>query len=165
VASVVYVINLPPAATPTFSVAAGTYTTPQTVTISDATTGATIYYTTNGSAPTTSSTKYTGPITVGVTETINAIATPSSVAINFVNSAVASAIYTINLPTAATPTFSITAGTYVTVQTVSLSDATTGATIYYTTNGSTPTTSSTVYAGSITVGVSETIKAIAVDTR
>jgi hypothetical protein len=164
VASVVYVINLPPAATPTFSVAAGTYTTPQTVTISDATTGATIYYTTNGSAPTTSSTKYTGPITVGVTETINAIATPSSVAINFVNSAVASAIYTINLPTAATPTFSITAGTYVTVQTVSLSDATTGATIYYTTNGSTPTTSSTVYAGSITVGVSETIKAIAVDT-
>jgi hypothetical protein len=163
VASVVYTINLPAAATPTFSVAAGTYTTPQTVTISDATTGATIYYTTNGSAPTTSSTKYTGPITVGVTETINAIATPSSVAINFVNSAVASAIYTINLPTVATPTFSVTAGTFTTVQTVSLSDATTGATIYYTTNGSTPTTSSTVYASSITVGGSETIKAIAVD--
>jgi hypothetical protein len=164
VASVVYTINLPPAATPTFSVAAGTYTTPQTVTISDATTGATIYYTTNGSAPSTSSTKYTSPITVGATETINAIATPSSVAINFVNSAVASAIYTINLPTAATPTFSVTAGTYATVQTVTLSDATTGATIYYTTNGSTPTTSSTVYTGSITVGASETITAIAVDT-
>jgi hypothetical protein len=163
VASVVYTINLPPAATPTFSVTTGTYTTPQTITISDATSGATIYYTTNGTAPTSSSTKYTGPITVGVTETINAIATPSNTAINFVNSAVASATYTINLPTVATPTFSAAAGTYVTVQLVSINDATTGATIYYTTDGSTPTTKSTVYTSPIIVGVSQTIKAIAVD--
>jgi hypothetical protein len=63
------------AATPTFSVAGGTYTTPQTVTISDATSGATIYYTTNGTTPTTSSPVYTGPITVSSTETIQAIAT------------------------------------------------------------------------------------------
>jgi hypothetical protein len=164
VASVVYTINLPPAATPTFSVAAGTYTTPQTVTISDTTTGATIYYTTNGTAPTTGSTKYTGPVTVGVTETINAIATPSTTAINFVNSAVASAIYTINLPTVAAPTFSVASGTYITVQQVSISDATTGATVYYTTDGSTPTTSSTVYSSSILVAGTQTIKAIAVDT-
>jgi hypothetical protein len=60
-------------ATPTFSPEPGTYTSAQTVTISDATTGATIYYTTNGTAPTTSSTKYTGPITVSGTETIKAI--------------------------------------------------------------------------------------------
>jgi hypothetical protein len=164
VASVVYTINLPPSATPTFSVAAGTYTTPQSVTISDTTTGATIYYTTNGTAPTASSTKYTAPITVGVTETISAIATPSSTAINYVNSAVASALYTINLPTVATPAFSVTAGLYVTVQSVSISDATTGATIYYTTNGTTPTTASLIYSGPITVGASETIQAIAVDT-
>jgi hypothetical protein len=164
VASVVYTINLPPAATPSFSVAAGTYTTPQSVTISDTTTGATIYYTANGTAPTTSSTKYTGPITVGTTETISAIATPSSTAINYVNSAVASALYTINLPTVATPAFSVTAGTYAAVQSVALSDATTGAKIYYTTDGTVPTTASSVYSGAITVGASETIRAIAVDT-
>ena len=157
VASAAYTINLPPAATPTFSPAAGTYTSVQTVTIADATTGASIYYTTDGSTPTTSSPKYTTPITVNSTETIKAIATATS----YSNSTVASAGYTINLPPAATPTFSPAAGIYTSVQTVTISDTTAGVSIYYTTDGSTPTTSSTRYAGAITVSSTETIKAIA----
>ncbi len=84
----------PAAATPTFSPAAGTYTSPQMVTISDATAGATIYYTTDKTTPTTASTKFTGPIPVNSTETIEAIAA----ATGFSNSAVATAMYTINLP-------------------------------------------------------------------
>ena len=147
--------------TPTFSVAAGTYTTAQTVSISDSSSGATIYYTTNGTTPTTSSTKYTGTaISVSTTETLKAIA----VATGYTNSAVATAAYTIAsvLPT---PTFSVAAGTYTTAQTVSISDSSSGAAIYYTTNGTTPTTSSTKYAGTaISVSSTETIKAMAVAT-
>ena len=82
------------ATAPTFSPAAGTYSGAQSVTISDATSGATIYYTTNGTTPTTSSTQYTGPITVGSTETLEAIAVITGDA----NSAVTSGTYTIGSP-------------------------------------------------------------------
>jgi hypothetical protein len=78
-------------ATPVIKPAGGTYTSTQTVTISDATPGAVVYYTTNGTTPTTSSTKYTGAIKVSATETLEAIA----VATGYSNSAVASATYTI----------------------------------------------------------------------
>ena len=147
-----------PAATPTFSLASGTYTGAQSVTIQDATSGATIYYTTNGTTPTTSSAAYAGPITVSANETLEAIA----VASGFTNSAVASATYTIQQAATATPTFSPAPGTYTATQSVTIADAASGATIYYTTNGSAPTTSSTVYAGPITVSASETLEAIAV---
>jgi hypothetical protein len=143
-------------ATPTLSPASGTYTTAQTVTISDSTTNAVIYYTTDGSVPTPSSTKYIGPITVSSTQTIHAIATAG----NYVSSAVASAVYTIQL-SAAMPAFSPAAGTYTTAQTVTISDATPGALIYYTIDGTNPTTSSARYTGPITVSSTQTIHAIA----
>ena len=148
--------SLSAAATPAFSVAAGMYTSAQTVTISDATPGATIYYTTNGTTPTTGSPVYSGPITVSSSETLEAIAKASG----YSNSAVASAVYTIT-PPAATPAFSPAAGTYASAQTVTISDATVGATIYFTTNGTAPSTSSTKYTGPIAVSTSETIEAIA----
>lgn len=144
-------------ATPTFSPAAGTYSSAQTVTLSDATSGATIYYTTNGTTPTTSSTVYSGPITVSASETVKALATKSG----YTNSAVGSAAYTIN-SAVATPTFSPAAGTYSSAQTVTISDSTAGATLYYTTNGTTPTTSSPVYSTPITVSTSETVEALGV---
>ncbi len=159
VASAAYTItSTPPAvSTPTFTPPAGAYTSPQSVTISDATSGATIYYTTNGTTPTTSSAVYSGPITVNSTDTLEAVA----VAAGDTNSAVATSTYTIS-QTAAKPTFSVPGGTYSSAQSVTISDATSGATIYYTTNGSTPTTSSAVYAGPITVSSSETLEAFAV---
>ena len=78
---------------PTFSPESGTYTEAQSVTISCATNGASIYYTTNGTDPTTSSTKYSGPITISKTTTLKAIAFK-----NNVTSSVASATYTIEIP-------------------------------------------------------------------
>jgi alpha-L-arabinofuranosidase len=160
VTSAAYVISSPTTATPTFSVAGGSYTSAQTVTIADATAGASIYYTTNGTTPTTASTKYTGAVKVSASETIEAIAT----ATNYKNSATATAAYSITAGTtaAAMPTFSVAAGTYSSAQTVTISDATAGASIYYTTNGTTPTTASTLYKGAITVSSSETLEAIAV---
>ncbi len=156
-----YVINLPPAATPTFLPLPGTYATAQSVALSDATTGATIYYTTDGSTPTTSSPAYnsSSPISVAVNTTINAIAAAPGSS----NSAVASGVYVINLPAAATPTFLPLPGTYTSVQSVTLSDTTTGAVIHYTTDGSTPTASSAVFnsATPIAVSANTTIKAIA----
>ena len=86
-------------AMPEFSVPAGSYTAIQTVSISDATAGAVIYFTTDGSTPTVQSTQYSAPITVGATETVQAIA----LAPNDNASAVASALYVITLSTPVAP--------------------------------------------------------------
>ena len=65
---------------------------------------------------------------------------------------------------AATPTFSPPAGTYSSTQSVTLSSTTSGSTIYYTTDGSTPTAGSSVYVVGlpIQVNASQTIRAIAI---
>ena len=144
-----------PAATPTLSVAAGSYQSPQTVTISDSTPGAAIYYTVTGVTPTTLSTKYAGPITVSSSMTLRAIAAVPNGPV----SPIASATYTI-VPAAA-PTFSVAAGTYQVFKSVTISDATTNAAIYYTVTGVTPTTMSTKYSGPVSVNSNMTLKAIA----
>jgi hypothetical protein len=109
--------NPAPGSTPTpfFSLASGTYTSAQVVTISDALSGAEIYYTIDGSVPTTNSIPYTGPITVPASVTIQAVAVASGT-----SSATASATYTITIPSAppssdftvavSKPTLSLTAG-------------------------------------------------------
>ena len=80
-------------ATPVLNPLAGTYTTPQSVTITDATAGASIFYTLDGSAPTQSSSPYTGPIMIASTTTVKAI----GIKTGFANSGVASATYTIQV--------------------------------------------------------------------
>ena len=87
------------AATPAFSPAPGTFKTAQSVTLSAATPGATIYYTTNGSAPTTSSAKYSGPISVRASQVIEAVA----VASGYTNSGLARADYVITPPSSKPP--------------------------------------------------------------
>lgn len=145
-------------ATPKFTPAAGSYDVSQSVSISCSTPGATIYYTTDGTNPTSSSNVYNGAIVVNSTTTIKAFATKDGLD----NSNVATAIYTFQC---ATPTFSVEAGSYNDVQSIYLATTTIGATIYYTTNGDAPTSSSTRYTGSpivLDATGTTTIKAIAV---
>jgi hypothetical protein len=159
VVTATYVVSQAMTAAPTFNPAAGTYSTPPNVTLSDSTAGAVIYFTTNGTSPTTSSFVYTGPIVLGTgTTTVEAMAVASGAS----QSAVATATYVVSQGVTATPTFSPAGGTYATSQSVTLNDSTAPAVIYYTTDGTTPTTSSSVYSTPIQVTGSETIKAIAV---
>jgi len=67
-------------------------------------------------------------------------------------------------PTTAAPMFSLPAGQYTTTQWVTLSDTTAGSAIHYTTDGSTPASSSPLYCGPIPVSKSMTIQAVAVAT-
>ncbi len=78
-------------AAPIFTPASGTkFTSTQNVTIACATEGAKIYYTTDGTAPTTASTLYNGAITINKTTTIKAIAVKDGMT----DSAVVTATYT-----------------------------------------------------------------------
>ena len=142
---------------PTILPAAGKYTSVQSVSIAASTAGGTIYYTTDGTTPTTASAVYTGPITANSTQTISAaVMVP-----NWTLSKITKAAYTIQIPVAV-PVLSLASGTYYSIQNVSISDATSGAVIYYTTDGSYPTTASSVYSGPIQVTGNMTVKALAV---
>jgi hypothetical protein len=153
--------NTPTAPPPVINPTAGPFTGTQTITITDAVAGATIYYTTDGSTPQYYSQVYksTNPPVVSSTETITAIASPNG----YFQSVPTLATYTL-MTAAANPVFSLASGTYTGTQTLTITDGSPNPTIYYTLDGSTPTTASPVYTNPLPVPVSasEIIQAIAV---
>ena len=78
-------------ATPAISPSGGTYYEPQTVTVATATAGATLYYTMDGTSPTTSSLPYLGPLTINSNVTLKVLAVKTGM----YDSEVASASYVI----------------------------------------------------------------------
>ena len=125
------------------------YTTRQ-VSITCSTPNSTIYYTTNGNDPTTLSTEYSVPFSLSDPTTVKAFATHPT--------KVASAVTELAVSQVATPTIQNNGS-----NAISITTATLGATIYYTTDGSTPNTSSTVYSNPLTDNISNVnIKAIAI---
>jgi hypothetical protein len=148
----------PTADAPAITPNGGTFGATQSVTLSTTTASAQIFYTLDGSTPTPASTLYSGPISISTDTTLKAIAS----AAGYLQSAITSAVFDFSDQTPPI-SFSPVAGTYASAQQVTLSDTDANAKIYYTTNGSTPSASSTLYTGPITVALSETINAIAID--
>jgi len=89
----------------TFLPEGGTYNTTQSVIISTTTPDALIYYTIDGAEPNQASTLYSGAITVAVTTTIKARGYKAG----YTPSAVATAVYTIQLPPVILPPTNLTA--------------------------------------------------------
>jgi pectate lyase len=145
---------------PSFNPAPGTYAGTQQVTLTSPTPGATIVYTTDGSAPSCRKEHgqvYGGPIPVSQTTTLRAMACAPLRA----ESLITQGHYVILQPAAA-PVFDPAPGAYNSVQHVSLSSTTEGATFRYTTDGVDPSCSSGAsYDGPVEIANSLTLKAVA----
>lgn len=149
-------------AKPSFSPPAGSYTSAQNISLSNTLSGSSIRYTMDGTAANARSTLYTGPFALTSATTINAI----TIAADQNESAIASATYVISADggsggTVAAPVFSHPSGSYTTRLRVNLLSATVGATLRFTTDGSTPNGNSTIYGGPIEINSNTTVKAMA----
>jgi uncharacterized repeat protein (TIGR02543 family) len=140
---------------PAPGIPAGIVASGTAVTLSSSTQGAVIFYTTDGSAPSMASAVYQSPIQImSSPTTIRAIASR----VSMLDSDMMTATYIFKT---ATPTANPSTGALPYGSTVTLSCVTQGAVIYYTTDGSTPSVSSAVYAAPISVTGAVTIKAVA----
>ena len=147
-----------PVAEPVISPSEGTYFDSVSVSIACETEGALIYYTTDGYEPTTESTLYEGAFTLTESAWVSAIAVLDTVVSNLTT-----AFFTIEAKPieVATPAISPEQTEFEGNLQVSIDCATENATIYYTTDGSTPDNSSTVFTENFTIEQTTTVKAIA----
>lgn len=172
VASAYYTITTPTiAATPAISVPTGNYASAQWISLTTPTSGAEIYYTTSGNIPVigTSFTRlYTGPFQILASATVRAMAVKSGMT----NSAISVSYITIaagQQSIASTPVISPPSGTFEGSQTVTLTCATPGVQIWYTTNGNVPrldvvNSFTRLYSAPFVVSQTTTVRAIAVKT-
>jgi hypothetical protein len=146
---------------PTIMPVTEVYTSAQAITLSSAEADA-IYYTTDGSTPDITKTLYTTPFVLAANAKIQAIAIRDG----RYNSNVSIDILAITDTTPAAPVPAIISQASMSnfVAAITMSTALSGGSIYYTTDGSTPTVGSTLYAGSFNIYGPTTIKAITVKT-
>jgi GH18 family chitinase len=152
-ASAIFTIQ---AATPVINPAGGSFATSTSVTLSTSTPNAAIRYTLDGSNPTSSSTGYSAPLTINASRTVKA----ATFAAGMATSAIASVAFTIQAQVA-TPVITPAGGTFTGPAAVAITTATAGATIRYTVNGTTPTSTSPLYSGPLSITASATLKATA----
>ena len=144
-----------PVSAPVFTPVPGYYPSAMKVTITCPTTGATIYYTTNGAAPTTASTVYSAPITISASTTVNVIAAKTGM----ITSNVVSGSYVLyTLPRVATPTITPNGATFSSTVAVTITCATPGAVIRYTLDGTATTEKSPIYSAPIRLTATTTVR-------
>ena len=147
-------------ATPVISPNGGEVESGSTVTLTCATENATIHYTLDGTEPTAQSAKYEAPVAITKACTLKAVAVKEG---NYTDSQVATAQFTVKAKeVVATPVISPNGGEFETSATVTLTCGTDDAQIYYTLDGTTPTTASAAYSQPFTLTESATVKAVAV---
>ncbi len=144
---------------PVLTPGAGTYASAQSVTMSSATPGAAIRYTTDGSEPSESSTLSSGLVTVDASGTVKAAAFKSG----WSASATTTAAYVFDFGTLAPPSISPSPGTYVHGQQITITGPD-GAMVRYTTDGTSPTATSPEYTAPLTMSSSMTVSARAFQT-
>jgi hypothetical protein len=147
----------PPVSEPVFVPSAGSYNGLVEVNLSVNQPGASIYYTIDGSTPTTSSLLYTGTLNIDSTVRIKAFAVKDG----FSPSKVVAGTYTILPPAAATPVFSVPAGNYNGEQTVVITCPTPGAVIRFALNDEVLNSNSPIYEGPVKISTTTTLKAYA----
>lgn len=146
----------PPIITP----APGSYQGGITVAMSTTTVGASIYYTIDGTTPTSiTGVLYTNPVVLSSTTKIKAVAIKT----NDTNSSITSAVYTItSSPTAPAPTITPASGQYTTSTVVTIQTALASGTIHYTTDGTTPTSTSPIYIAPFAVTEGTKVQAVVI---
>lgn len=167
--SYITITNPAVVSTPTISPNGGTFDGGVTVSLATYPSDATIYYTTNGNVPLlnpfpNSFTKiYSSPFTLTSTATVRAIGVKSGL----LNSSVAVANFVVNALTVVSPVvFTPPPGVYGSGLSVGMATATSGAAIYYTTNGNVPrfdvpNSFTKLYSGPISLTTNSTIRAVA----
>ncbi len=149
----------PEVAAPIITPNGGSFFDSVSVNLSTITTGASIHYTLDGTTPTAASTLFTGLFNLTSDTTVNAIAVRNG----FIDSAVTTADFIVQpTPQVDLVTFDPSPDTFQNSVDVTLSTTTPGATIHYTLNGTTPTTSSPVFSTPITLTEITTVTAFAV---
>ncbi|MFH0954015.1 MAG: chitobiase/beta-hexosaminidase C-terminal domain-containing protein, partial [Verrucomicrobiota bacterium] len=143
------------AAAPTYNPNGGTFTNSVSVTLSSTTPGSTIYYATNGTAPTTNSPSIPSGNSIALVQPYSNNVRAFARAAGYTDSAIStSALFrVVAYPPAAAPTYNPNGGTFTNSVSVTLSSTTPGSTIYYSTNGTAPTTNSPSVPSGNSVGL------------
>jgi hypothetical protein len=145
-------------ATPVISPGTEGFQASVSATITDSTTGSTIYYTQDGSTPTTSSAIYTTALTITSTTTLTAMAAASGMT----NSSISAVTYSLDTP-AANPVIALAGGTYSMPTTTAITDSTGGAVISYCLS-STTCIPGTTYSSAVSLTITEVLCANAIAT-